>query len=144
VALHTSDLASRARGRRHEYTGGWVYSQEPSTVLDTAETTISRGAPQASSRKGTKEGEVGRGHRTKPVALNRTSSCEAVVPFGFGEPKLFADSVGVELGEAVSANSAPLSSCCGSSRYRWLKEVDVALVVAKSTGDSDSNLLRGS
>ena len=68
----------------------------------------------------------------------------AVVPFGFGEPKLFADGVGVELGEAVSANSTPCSCYCSSTWCRRFKEVDIALMVAKSTGDGNSNGLRGS
>ena len=57
---------------------------------------------------------------------------------------MFADGVGVKLGEAVSANSAP---CCRSSRWRRRsasrcsrgKDVDIALVVAKSTGEGDSS-----
>merc|ERR1719318_313199 len=118
MALHTSDLvggASRQRGERRT-DGSWESKQEPSTVLDATKTTISSGAPQASSTIPEAD-NVGRNrHRAKPVALNRTSSWLAVVPFGFGEPKLLADRVGVKLGEAVSANSAPLSSCCSSTR----------------------------
>jgi len=140
VALHTSDLVGVANHRRPGGWWSWERNIKTRAILETTSFFINRGAPQASSTI-SEENCVGRGHRTKPVALNRTSKWLAIVPFGFGEPKLFADCVGVNLGEAVSANSTPYSS---STRCRRGKEVDVALVVAKSTGDGDSNGLRGS
>merc|ERR1719481_1676651 len=107
LALHTSDLARIASSTKNT-----------SQTATSPETSVSSGAPRA--KRGTRsssDDESEEGGRTKHVATNNTSGrVEAVVPFGSGKPKLFADGVGINLSEAVSANRAPaLSSSRGRS-----------------------------
>jgi len=129
LALHTSDLARRASEPCASSSTEITTSLELHTGSDAQRAIGSSGAKS-------EENCVGSGHRTKLVATNKTrTSWETVVFSGSSKPKLFADGVGVEPSEAVSANSTPLSSsgCACVSQ----EEVDVALVVAKSTDEGD-------
>jgi len=136
LALHTSDLARIAIS-----TNG---SARTRAVRGTQEIYTNSGALRARSwycRKNCRTSAhahyVGSGHRTKRVANNNTSSMgEPVVRFGSRKSKLSADGVGVKPSKAVSANSAPLTRGRGCI---WIKEVDVALMVAMSTGEGDSS-----
>jgi len=122
LALHTSNLARNTRS-----------SKSPTYIDASPETCVSSSALRAN----TSEDESEEGDRTKRVASNKSGgSVEAVVRFGSGKPKLFADSVGFNLSEAVSANSAP--ALVSSRGRKTVKEVDVALVVAKPTDEGDS------
>merc|ERR1719403_159954 len=123
LTLNTSDLVGGA-----SHWSWWTHTSREcnSPTRAILDTYIRSGTRQASSTI-SEEDCVGRGHRTKLVATNRTSKRDAPEPFGFGEPKLFADGVGVKLGEAVSANSAPCRRWVSSCSSRG-KDVDVALV----------------
>jgi len=143
LALHTSD-ARRAIGSSSISSSHTSATQEIYTVGDALRASWWCGKDRRNSAN---EKCVGSRHRTKRIANNSTSvPCEAVVRFGSGKPKLFADGVGVNLGEAVSANSTPAQSSGKREADTWgrVKEVDVALVVAVATGEGDSSGCRRS
>jgi len=125
LALHPTDLATRTRSTKTS--SGTTATQEIyiSNVALRARKTWSCCTTEADC--------VGSGHRTKRVANdNPRDNVEPIVRFGSGKPKLLTHGVGVNLGEAISANTAPLSRS-----YCIVKEVDVALVVAMSTGEGN-------